>query len=123
MGDLSVLGKEIGEMHAFNWVSTMIAANAHLDIVDRWDMVDEDPRSNWCRFYFRDRGESWSDVKARSLSSTEVLVEGAADEFGAEFVYLFNPKDCTWKCWKVTEDEQTPVSIADKMNAFVKVGE
>jgi hypothetical protein len=62
LGDLSMLGEDIGEQQDFN-----------------------DPRNkNWCLAYGRDRGES--NTKARTCSYVDYT-----KEYFEEYVYLFTP--------------------------------
>ena len=60
LGDLSVLGPQIGEKHDFDWAFT----------VDR-DTWANDPRYQWCRAYGRDRGEE-DACMARILNVEEL---------------------------------------------------
>ena len=72
LGDMSVLGKVIGEKIDFN---------ACME-------YDENNIAKQCRFYGRDRGES--DVEFTSVSSFAQLCE----HFGSEYYYIM--KDGVW---------------------------
>ena len=71
LGDMSSLGKEIGEKHDF-----------------------ENPTIGWTVFYGRDRGEE--NINARIVFSFEDLKE-IANNCAAEFVYIF--ENGKWKCY------------------------
>lgn len=79
LGDLSVLGEEIGRKHDFD---------AH-----RGKWVDgtymENESRGWCLAYRRDRGETDVD------SITHRLTEWP--DYGQECEYLFDPADSTWR--------------------------
>jgi hypothetical protein len=64
LGDLSSLGEEIGEKHAF-----------------------DDHKTGGCTAYGRDRDEV--GTKAKAVRSVKAAIESSA-ECGAEFVYLWN---------------------------------
>jgi hypothetical protein len=68
LGDLSILGSEIGEKHNF-----------------------DGPRENknWCLAYGRDRGET--DIEARTIPYSDYT-----KEYFEEYVYLFTP-DKGWE--------------------------
>lgn len=70
LGDLSILGEEIGEKHDFN----------------DYDLTTA---KKWCRAYGRDRGET--DIEARTVQSANNIVGQE------EYVYLF--EDNKWKCF------------------------
>ena len=70
LGDLSILGEEIGEKHDFNNYDLTIA-------------------KKWCSAYGRDRGET--DIEARTVQSANNIVGQE------EYVYLF--EDNKWKCF------------------------
>jgi hypothetical protein len=73
LGDLSVLGQEIGRKH-------------------RFDGHDRNPKAkNWCLAYGRDRGEK--DTEAGLTETFPELVEVAEDS-GAEWLYLWLDE-----CW------------------------
>jgi hypothetical protein len=72
LGDMSVLGKVIGEKIDFN---------AHME-------YDENNIAKQCRFYGRDRGES--DVEFTSVSSFAQLCE----HFNSAYYYIM--KDGVW---------------------------
>jgi len=69
LGDLSSLGKEIGEQH---------------DFMNRRS-------GDWCTAYGRDRGESRTE--ARTTSRKEFLRDDNVD-----YVYLYN-EDFEWECY------------------------
>jgi len=70
LGDISSLGKEIGEKHDFD---------SH--------------KENWTKFYGRDRGET--DVEFKTYNSLQELFD-SANESGAEYVYIL--KNDQWLC-------------------------
>lgn len=73
LGDISCLRTEIGEAHDFD---------------ARYN--DEDPRSNWCVAYGRDRGEK--DTQAKTFKSFEDYAKNHQCE---EYEYIFM-KDGLW---------------------------
>lgn len=90
LGDLSSLGKLLGEKHPFS----------------KYDIKDDDPErdatlalveraetENWCTFYGRDRGETGTEFK--TTDTFEKFLE-LADGCGAEFYYIM--KDGEWYC-------------------------
>lgn len=78
LGDLSVLGSEIGEKHPFD---------------QRFD--DSDPRANWCRAYGRDRGEE--ETNSKPFANREEFVS-MMERSGCEYFYLW-----TNGAWHVSE--------------------
>jgi hypothetical protein len=77
LGDLSVLGKEIGEKQDFN---------------DR----DEPRRKSWCLAYGRDRGESNVSVKT---SDYKALI----NDQDVDYVYVFDGD--YWECFNTSAPE------------------
>jgi hypothetical protein len=75
LGDLSSLGQEIGEQHAF----------------------DDRSHENWTTAYGRDRGET--GIEARRVKSLPHAIKASA-ECGAEFVYLWDGDK-----WSITTPE------------------
>jgi hypothetical protein len=69
LGDLSSLGREIGEKQDFNGSRN----------------------SDWCMAYGRDRGES--NVEAKTVSRRDFLRDDNVD-----YVYLYN-EDFEWECY------------------------
>lgn len=69
LGDLSVLGSEIGEKHLFD---------------QRFD--DGDPRTGWCRAYGRDRDEE--ETNSELFADREEFVT-VMERSGCEFFYLW----------------------------------
>jgi hypothetical protein len=67
LGDLSILGEEIGEQHDF-------------------EKRGEERAENWCSSYARDRGEE--DVEARVYENIVAFMKGA-DDYDAQYAYLF----------------------------------
>jgi hypothetical protein len=102
LGDVSILGPEIGEKHPFD--------------ANYFTQPDQPkhPKAGWCKFYGRDRGEA--DIEAKEADF--VSLPQAADQCGAEFVYLF--ENGAWKYAKVpfsskrklTFKELTPKVVA-----------
>lgn len=76
LGDLSVLGTEIGEKHL----------GLSLSALSR----------NWCLAYGRDRGESDTEVKTRPFS--ELI-----NDDGVDYVYVFYRG--IWECYDTYNDE------------------
>jgi hypothetical protein len=75
LGDLSVLGEQLGEKHDFDWVGNVPAGQ-----------ISSDPRFRMCRAYGRDRGEE--GCQARHTQSFDSLVEDAI-ECGAQWLYVW----------------------------------
>ena len=97
LGDLSSLGKLLGEKHPFS----------------KYDIKDNDPErdaklalveraetENWCTFYGRDRGETGTDFR---VDSTFKEFLERADGCGAEFYYIM--KDGEWYCGTTYEHD------------------
>lgn len=82
LGDLSSLGKELGEKHDFS-----------ADIYERPD---------WCLAYGRDRGEE--GVEAVTVDGLP-LFTGLARESGAEYAYLFGPAKSEWSVSEVFREK------------------
>lgn len=82
LGHLSVLGREIGVKHDFNWMDKFP--------LNEWEKMTKDPRYNMCRAYGRDRGEKkQSAVKFKSLSA-------ALNAFDNDYTYVFNVETSSW---------------------------
>lgn len=80
LGDLSSLGDEIGEKHAFN---------------------NRDEKH--CTFYGRDRGESGTDAK--SFATIEDVMDYYSPA-GIEYIYVFHPNDYEdWSCYRVHDKQ------------------
>lgn len=77
LGDLSILGSEIGSQHDFD---------------ARFE--DSDLRANWCRAYGRDRGEEGCHY-SRFSSPDEFVSEMSG--IGCEYFYLW--KNDQWHVW------------------------
>jgi hypothetical protein len=75
LGDLSVLGEQLGEKHDFDWVGKVLAGQ-----------IACDPRVRMCRAYGRDRGEE--GCQARYTRSFASLLDDA-DECGARWLYVW----------------------------------
>lgn len=78
LGDLSILGAEIGEQHNFN---------------DR----DTSLFRNWCLAYGRDRGERGTGAK---LGDFKTVISGV----GVDYVYIFDGD--YWECYDVDNPEK-----------------
>ena len=85
LGDMSVLGEEIGKKHHFD---------------------DRDGRGNGCAFYGRDRNEDVSNTVYKMASWLEC--EGY---MGAEFLYL-QGKDGRWSVSEESGSSPVPVAQA-----------
>jgi len=83
LGDLSSLGSEIGEKHAFSQF------DLPAEEVEAYKKLTE----NWCTFYGRDRGETGTEWKV-SNTFEEFLEQ--AEGCGAEYYYIM--KDGVWYC-------------------------
>ena len=83
LGDISSLGKEIGEKHAFSQFEL------RAEEVQAYKELTE----NWTTFYARDREEKDVDFKvSQSFDEFLELVEGT----GAEYFYIM--RDGVWYC-------------------------
>ena len=78
LGDLSVLGEEIGEKHIF----------------DRRIIDPNWPHHDWCCAYGRDRGEA--GIEAKIVSDREEL-ELRIDDSWAEFAYFWDGETWFWR--------------------------
>ena len=75
LGDMSVLGKELGEEHQFSY----------LEVPEDQREAYEALTENWCTFYGRDRGEKGTEFKtAKSFNQFLDQCEGC----GAEYYYI-----------------------------------
>ena len=73
LGDLSVLGMELGEKQDF-----------------------EQPTSkNWCLAYGRDRGQP--GAVAKSYVNAKAFIDNATGDYGTDYIYLFH--NDMWSCW------------------------
>jgi hypothetical protein len=88
LGDLSILGNEIGEKQDFNDRSTH--------------------NENWCLAYGRDRGEPNTSVK------TTTYKEFVSDE-GVCYVYLFDGD--YWECFDTYDPEGEIINLYKAVNA------
>jgi hypothetical protein len=79
LGDLSILGAEIGEKHDFNDKDTSLF-------------------KNWCLAYGRDRGEANTQVKTRPTA--ELINDDNVD-----YVYIFDGD--YWECYDTTYKNKT----------------
>lgn len=80
LGDLSVLGPEIGEQQDFNNRKTQ--------------------NSNWCLAYGRDRGEKGTGAKTGEFKT---VISGV----GVDYVYIFDYIKHQWECFDIYTPEQT----------------
>jgi hypothetical protein len=75
LGDMSVLGKELGEEHQFS----------RMEVPEDQREAYEALTKNWCTFYGRDRGEKGTEFKtAKSFEQFLDQCEGC----GAEYYYV-----------------------------------
>ena len=81
LGDLSSLGTQIGEKHAFS----------QFDLPPEEVEAYKELTRDWCTFYGRDRGEKGTEWKV--ADTFEEFLE-QADGCGAEFYYIM--KDGVW---------------------------
>ena len=79
LGDLSYLGKQIGERQNF----------------------DQPTDRDWCLAYGRDRGEKNS--LAELYSSASNFISEAASDYGVDYIYLFD--NGNWRCWNYEGQE------------------
>jgi hypothetical protein len=86
LGDLSVLGADIGEKHNF-----------------------DSPRRGWCRAYRRDRGESNTEAKSLPFSK---LIENT----DVDYIYVFDGDywEC-YRTWG-KEDEDKMINLYNSVN-------
>ena len=83
MGDMSSLGRVIGEAHPFS---------PHTSAEDK-ALFEAAQEAGYCTFYNRDRGETGTDFKV-AHTFEEFLDQ--ADGCGAEYYYIM--KDGVWYC-------------------------
>jgi hypothetical protein len=83
LGDLSSLGSEIGEKHAFSQF------DLPAEEVEAYKQLTE----NWCTFYGRDRGEKGTDF---AVDHTFADFLDRVHNCGAEYYYIM--KDGVWYC-------------------------
>ncbi len=93
LGNLSTLGKEIGEKHAFSQFEL------RAEEVQAYKELTE----NWTTFYMRDREEKGQEFEV-SQSFDEFLE--LCNDCGAEYYYIM--RDGVWYCGDTYED--TPLS-------------
>ena len=79
LGDLSILGAEIGEQQDFN--------------------NRETHNKNWCLAYGRDRGEKGTGVKTGEFRT---VISGV----GVDYVYIFDYIKHQWECFDTYTPEQ-----------------
>ena len=79
LGDLSILGPEIGEQQDFN--------------------NRETHNNNWCLAYGRDRGEQRVEVKNNRF-------ESVIKDDGVDYVYIFDYIKHQWECFDTYYPEQ-----------------
>lgn len=95
LGDLSILGPEIGEKQDFNDRSTQ--------------------NSNWCLAYGRDRGENRVGVKNDRFEN--VIKDG-----GVDYVYIFDGD--YWECYDTYAPEKVinlyNKTVEDKYSTYTK---
>lgn len=85
LGDLSILGKVIGEKHDFCW-------NDNMTFEER----NADPRNDMCLSFMRDRGEK--DCIPNCHHTRQELVD-YFDESDQEYLYLFS-RNGYWLMWE-----------------------
>ncbi|HSE44248.1 MAG TPA: hypothetical protein VLA89_02855 [Gemmatimonadales bacterium] len=95
LGDLSVLGSELGEDQGTDWFDKR---HAELYGEDVYPNPGNDPRLNWCVAYGRDRGEDGCASRIHMLDDWP--------DYGQEAEYIFDPADSTWR---VSSPAQNPV--------------
>ena len=91
LGDLSVLGADIGEKHPFS------RHDAHITGAIPEETYEE-LYGNMCLSYSRDRGEL--EARSKTYADIDVYAENALKDFGGEFLYLY--EDGFWHCWTST---------------------
>ena len=82
LGDISILGREIGEKVDFDTFSR------------------DEHRRDQCLAYGRDRGETGTE--SRLADSIEAWKDGAKNSW-AEYLYLWGSEPDRWQCWDVHE--------------------
>ena len=95
MGDMSSLGRVIGEAHPFS---------PHTSAEDK-ALFEAAQEAGYCTFYNRDRGETGTDFKV-AHTFEEFLDQ--ADGCGAEYYYIM--KDGVWYCGDTYDN--TPLSMS-----------
>ena len=95
LGNLSILGKEIGEKHAFS----------QFDVRAEEVQAYKELTENWTTFYMRDREEKGQEFEV-SQSFDEFLE--LCNECGAEYYYIM--KDGEWYCGDMYA--HTPLSMS-----------
>lgn len=68
LGDLSVLGEEIGEKHDFDWYHSLYSTTSAENLIA---VMEADPRSKMTRAYTRDRGEKCPPAKGLTAERVE----------------------------------------------------
>lgn len=112
LGDLSALGSVIGEDQGTDWFDKRHDV-LHGSLEEPKDAKD-DPRSNWCLAYGRDRGE-------KDVSSVTHALDAWPD-YGQEAEYVFDPADSTWR---VSSPRQNPVgwNTVPEWEGFITIAE
>jgi hypothetical protein len=90
LGDLSSLGEELGEKHDFDWRMKLMQ-ELRAKGVQNYDEDAEYRRlDRMCLAYGRDRGET--DIEAKTCSREQYRGFAVSGEYGAEYVYLAEPR-------------------------------
>jgi hypothetical protein len=109
LGDLSVLGSEIGEKHDFDQHMPRYYDEPYVSMLKGLDddeagelrkqLQEESPNGKgWCLFYGRDRGEQDSGSRVHDLDHWP--------DYGQEAEYVFQPE---LREWKVRQQGLNPV--------------
>lgn len=112
LGDLSSLGKNIGEAHPFSEFE--IDKNAP-DVDALLAAYKEAEAQGWCTFYARDRGETGTEW--RVAHTFDEFIE-QVDACGGEFYYIM--KDDVWYCGNMYNDDKKTLVRLDEALATVK---
>ena len=108
LGDLSSLGKQIGEQHPFS---------PHQSAEDKvaYDAAQE---AGWCTFYARDRGESDTEFKV-AHSFLEFLDQ--VDNCGGEYYYVM--ENGRWYCGSMYGEFKGQLVLLSQALESIKVAE
>ncbi|HEY3331952.1 MAG TPA: hypothetical protein VGK19_18110 [Capsulimonadaceae bacterium] len=91
LGNISSLGREIGDKHDLN--------RRHSDPSFELELSSK----GWTSAYSRDRNEPLSDNKAEITASVQEYVATKPEMFGAEYLYLYDARKRHGQRWGVVE--------------------
>ena len=109
LGNISVLGRQIGEEHSFDRRCSDTMYERELSA------------KGWTTAYIRDRGEVDDNHAITVADTDEYLQQYGRYIFGAEFLYLYDPKKPEGNRWVVfTPHEGKPKKFAPLKSAILK---